>query len=52
LLAQRSLRHMTDEKEKIEDESVDAQIKKQARKVIIKGNLVALGIMIVVMLIP
>lgn len=43
---------MTDEKEKIEDESVDAQIKKQARKVIIKGNLVALGIMILVMLMP
>lgn len=43
---------MTDIKEKIEDESVDKQIKKQARKVIIKGNLVALGIMIIIMLIP
>jgi len=52
LLAQRSLRHMTDVKEKIEDESVDKQIKKQAQKVILKGNLVALGIMIVVILIP
>jgi hypothetical protein len=52
LLAQRSLRHMTDVKEKIEDESVDKQIKKQARRVIIKGNLLALGIMIMIMLIP
>jgi len=43
---------MTDVKEKIEDESVDKQIKKQAQKVILKGNLVALGIMIVVILIP
>jgi hypothetical protein len=43
---------MTDKKEKIEDERVDAQIKKQARKVIIKGNLLALGMMILVMMIP
>jgi hypothetical protein len=43
---------MTDKKEKIEDESEANQIKKQARKVIIKGNLVAMGIMILVMLIP
>lgn len=43
---------MTERKEKIEDKSVDRQIKKQARKVIIKGNLVAVGIMILVMLIP
>jgi hypothetical protein len=43
---------MTDKKEKIEDESVDKQIKKQAQKVILKGVLLAMGIMVLVMLIP
>jgi len=43
---------MTDKKEKIEDEAEANQIKKQAQKVIIKGVLTALGIMIFVMLIP
>jgi len=43
---------MTDKKEKIEDEAVDMQIKKQARKVILKGALLAAGIMVLVMLIP
>lgn len=43
---------MTDKKEKIEDEAEANQIKKQAQQVIIKGNLLALGMMILVMLIP
>ncbi len=43
---------MTEKKEKIKDESVDQQIKKQARKVILKGGLTALGIIVLVMLIP
>ena len=43
---------MTDKKEKIEDEAVDKQIKKQAQQVILKGVLLAAGIMIFVMLIP
>lgn len=52
MLAQRSLRHITDKKEKIEDESEANQIKRQAQKVILKGSLVALVIMMLVMLIP
>lgn len=51
-LAQRSLRHMTDQKEKIEDEAVDRQIKGQARKVIWKGLLLAVSLMTVMMFIP
>ena len=52
VLAQRSLRHMTDKKEKIEDKAEANQIKKQAQKVVLKGSLTALVIMILVMLIP
>jgi len=43
---------MTDKKEKIEDEAEANQIKKQAQKVVLKGTLTSLAIMVLVMLIP
>jgi hypothetical protein len=41
-----------DVEEKIEDQSADAQIKRQARKVILKGNLLGLALALITMLIP
>ena len=51
-LAGRSVRLTSDKIEKIEDESVDAQIKHQARRVILKGSLAGLAMIALVMLIP
>ena len=43
---------MTDKKERIEDEAEANQIKKQAQRIVLKGTLTALAIMVLVMLIP
>lgn len=51
-LALRNTRHISDKEEKVEDKSEAHQINKQAWKVILKGALTAMAIMIVVMLIP
>jgi len=51
-LAQRRVRRTSDKYERVTDSKEDAQIQRQARKVIIKGTLVGLAITALVMLIP
>jgi lipopolysaccharide export system protein LptA len=52
LLARRGVRLTSDTEEQVEDESESAQIRRQAQKIILKGNLVAIVMTILVMLIP
>ena len=52
LLAGRGSRLTSDTEEKIEDQSVAEQIKRQAQRVILKGTLAALVMTLLVMLIP
>lgn len=51
-LARRGSRQLTDHVEEIEDQSEAKQIKRQARNVLIKSNLVSLALTFLTLLLP
>jgi len=51
-LASRGSRQLTDEVEKIEDEAELAQVRRQARRVMIKAFLVAIPLTLIVLALP
>jgi hypothetical protein len=51
-LASRGLRNISDKEERIEDEAELKQVRRQARRVIIKGMLVAIPLTLIAFLLP